>query len=94
MLSYSCSGLHLGRISGLFRFNDYSLVEKAYSVMFYVAGLSLERYCVTMASRESVKKWFHKFSKIFSVDVDSGEMLAIYASRGRNTLIAFKFLSR
>jgi len=40
----------------LFRFNDYSLVEKAYSVMFYVASLSLERYCVTMASRESAKK--------------------------------------
>jgi hypothetical protein len=39
----------LDRLSGLFRFNNYSLVEKAYSVMFYVAGLSLrelsERYC-------------------------------------------------
>jgi transposase-like protein len=75
---------------------------------------------VTNASRESVRKWFHRFSKIFSVgkkfrntiavdeavikmhclrayawsavDVDSGEILAIYASRSRNMLIALKFL--
>jgi transposase-like protein len=68
----------------------------------------------TNASRESVRRWFHRFSKIFSVerrfrntiavdetvvkmhglsayvwsavDVDSGEILAIYASRGRNML--------
>jgi transposase-like protein len=56
----------------LFRFNRYSLVEKAYSVLFHVVGLSLrdvsERYCVTNASRESVRRWFHKFSKIFSVE--------------------------
>jgi transposase-like protein len=102
----------------------YSLVEKAYSVLFHVVGLSLrdvsERYCVTNASRESVRRWFHKFSKIFSVgkkfrntiavdetvvkmhglrayvwsavDVDSGEILTIYASRSRNMLIALKFL--
>jgi transposase-like protein len=114
----------LGRLSGLFRFNRYSLVEKAYSVLFHVVGLSLrdvsDRYCVTNASRESVRRWFHKFSKIFSVgkkfrntiavdetvvkmhglrayvwsavDVDSGEILAIYASRSRNMLIAMKFL--
>jgi hypothetical protein len=48
------------------------LVEKAYSVLFHVIGLSLrdlsERYCVTTASRESVRKWFHKFSKLFSVE--------------------------
>jgi transposase-like protein len=92
--------------------------------LFHVVGLSLrdvsERYCVTNASRESVRKWFHRFSKIFSVekkfrntiavdetvvkmhglrayvwsavDVDSGEILAVYASRGRNILIALKFL--
>jgi putative transposase len=75
---------------------------------------------VTNASRESVRKWFHRFSKLFSVgrrfrntiavdetvvkmyglrayvwsavDMDSGEILAIYASRGRNILIAMKFL--
>jgi transposase-like protein len=74
----------------------------------------------TNASRESVRKWFHRFSKIFSVekkfsdsvavdetivkmpglrayvwsavDVDSGEILAIYASWNRNMLIALKFL--
>jgi hypothetical protein len=31
----------LDRLSGLFRFNRYSLVEKAYSVLFHVVGLSL-----------------------------------------------------
>jgi transposase-like protein len=30
-----------------------------------------ERYFVTTASRASVKKWFHRFSKLFSVDRDS-----------------------
>jgi transposase-like protein len=114
----------LDRLSGLFRFNRYSLVEKAYSVLFHVVGLSLrdvsERYCVTNASRESVRRWFHRFSRLFSVekkfrntiavdetvvkmhglrayiwsavDVDSGEILAIYASWNRNILIAMKFL--
>jgi transposase-like protein len=106
---------------GLFRFNRYSLVEKAYSVLFHVIGLSLRDVSRgTNASRESVRRWFHRFSKIFSVgkkfrntiavdgtvvkmhgirayvwsavDVDSGEILAIYASRGRNMLIAMKFL--
>ena len=114
----------MDRLSKLFRFNNYPLGEKAYSVMFHVAGLSFrdvsERYCVTMASRESVRRLFHRFSSIFSVDkklrdtvavdetvvkmhglrayvwsavdVDSGEILAIYASRSRSMLIALKFL--
>jgi len=106
----------LDRLSNLFKFNYYPLYENAYSVMLHIAGLSLrdvsERYNVTMASRESVRKWFHRFSRIFSVekdetvvkmhglrayvwsavDVDSGEILAIYASWSRNMLIALKFL--
>jgi len=44
----------LDRMSRLFRFNNYPLDEKAYSIMLYVACLSLrdlsERYFVTMAS--------------------------------------------
>ena len=44
----------LDRISSLFKFNSYPLVEKAYSIMLYIAGLSFrdlsERYCITMAS--------------------------------------------
>lgn len=114
----------LDRISSLFKFNNYPLDEKAYSIMLYIAGLSFrdisERYCITMASRESVRRWFHRFSRIFSVeerfryavavdetvvklhglrvyvwsavDVDSGEILAIYASWGRSMLIALKFI--
>jgi hypothetical protein len=38
----------LDRISGLFRFNRYSLFEKTYFVLFHVVGLNLrdvsERY--------------------------------------------------
>jgi transposase-like protein len=41
-------------------------------LLFDVVGLSLrdlsERYCVTIASRESVRKWFHGFSRLFSVE--------------------------
>jgi transposase-like protein len=87
------------------------LDEKAYAVILYVAGLSLrdlsERHHVTVASREGVRRWFHKLSGMFSVgrrfrdavaldetvvklhgfrayiwsavDVDSEEVLAIYA---------------
>jgi transposase-like protein len=67
-----------------------------------------------------LEKWFHRFSRLFSVDrrfrvavavdetvvkmhglrayvwsavdVDSGEILAIYASRSKNILIAMRFL--
>jgi len=60
----------LDRLSGLFRFNNYSLVKKTYSILFHIIGLSFkdlsERYCMTTASRESVRKWSHKFSKTFS----------------------------
>mgnify|MGYP003881184203 FL=1 len=55
----------LNNISSLYRFNNYPLCGKAYAVMLYVAGLSLrdlsERYCITYASRESVRRWFHRF---------------------------------
>jgi hypothetical protein len=51
----------MDRMSRLFRFNNIRCV-RAYSIMFHVAGLSLrdlsERYCMTMASRESVRRWF------------------------------------
>jgi len=44
----------LDKISRLYRFNNYPLYEKAYSIMLYIAGLSLrdisERYCITYAS--------------------------------------------
>jgi len=73
-----------------------------------------------MASRESVRRWLHRFSRIFSiekkfrraialdetvveihgfrayvwfaVDIDSGEVLAIYASWSRNIIVAVKFI--
>jgi transposase-like protein len=49
--------------------------------MFHIAGLSFrdvsERYNVTMASRESVRRWFHRFSKIFSVDKKFRDTVAV-----------------
>ena len=73
-----------------------------------------------MLPGESVRRWFHRFSRIFSVekrfrnsvavdetvvklhglrayvwsavDIDSGEILAIYASWSRNIIIAVKFI--
>jgi len=73
-----------------------------------------------MLPGESVRRWLHRFSSIFSVeerfrravavdetvvkmhgfrvyiwsalDVDSGEVLAVYASWSRNILIAMKFV--
>jgi len=69
----------LDRISVLFRFNNYPLCEKAYSVMFHIAGLSFrdvsERYCVTTASKESVRRWLHRFSRIFSVEEKSRDTI-------------------
>jgi hypothetical protein len=48
----------LDRLPRLFRFNNYPLGEKAYSVILHAAGLSLrdlsERHYATMASGESV----------------------------------------
>jgi len=62
----------LDRLSRLFKFNNYPLDEKAYSVMLRASGLRLrnlsERYYVTIASRKSVRRWFHRFSRIFSVE--------------------------
>jgi transposase-like protein len=71
----------LDSLSGLFRFNNYSLVEEAYSVLFHIVSLSFrdlsERYCVTTASRESVRKWFHRFSMIFSVEEKFRNAIAV-----------------
>lgn len=77
---------------------------------------------LTGASKESVRLWTDKFSKLYdpskrvkrlvavdeavvkfngcrcylwaAVDVDSGEVLAVYASRGRSMLNALMFLKR
>jgi hypothetical protein len=69
------------KLSKLFRFNNYPLSEKAYSAMFHVAGLNLTdllaKYCSTMASRESVRKWLHKFSRIFSVNRRFRDVIAV-----------------
>jgi putative transposase len=114
----------LDYFSNLFRSHRYSPVEKIYSVILFIAGLSLrdlsERLCLTGASRESVRIWVHRFSSLFkpskrarrlvavdetvlkingqtcylwaAIDVDTNEILAVYASRGRGIPNAIKFL--
>jgi putative transposase len=114
----------LDYFSNLFRSHKYSPLEKIYSVILFIAGLSLrdlsERLCLTCASRESVRIWVHRFSSLFkpskrarrlvavdetvlkvkgqicylwaAIDVDTNEILAVYASRGRGIPNAIKFL--
>ncbi len=111
-------------MSRLFRFHNYSPIEKAYVALLFIAGLSLrdifERYCLTYASRESVRYWSHKLMSIFkherrhrrivavdetvekvsgrifyllsAIDVDIGEVIAVYASRGRSMMNALTFM--
>jgi transposase-like protein len=116
----------LDSFTRLFRHHRYSPSEKLYSVILFIAGLSLkdvsdsERFCLTFASRESVRIWAHRFSSLFkpskrarrlvavdetvlkingricylwaAIDVDTNEILAVYASRGRGLPNAIKFL--
>jgi transposase-like protein len=114
----------LDYFSNLFRSHRYSPLEKIYSVILFIAGLSLrdlsERLCLIGASRESVRIWVHRFSSLFrpsrrvrrlvavdvnvlkvngqtcylwaAIDVDTNEILALYASRGRGLPNAIKFL--
>jgi putative transposase len=116
----------LDSFSDLFRSHRYSPVEKLFSVILFIAGLSLrglsERLCLTGASRESVRIWVHRFSSLFkpskrarrlvavdetvlkvngqtcylwaAIDVDTNEILALYASRGRGIPCAVKFLRK
>jgi hypothetical protein len=118
LLGWSLAMMHvidavLDSLASLFRFHRYSPVEKLYSVVLFIAGLSLrdlsERLSLTGASRESVRIWVHRFSSIFrpsrmvrrlvavdeavlkvsgqtcylwaAIDVDTNEVLAVYASR-------------
>jgi transposase-like protein len=114
----------LDSFSNLFQSHRYPPLEKLYSVILFIAGLSLrdlsERLCLTGASRESVRIWVHRFSSSFkpskrarrlvavdesvlkingqtcylwaAIDVDTNEILAVYASRGRGIPNAIKFL--
>jgi len=116
----------LDSFTKLFRHHRYSPPEKIYSVVLFIAGLSLrdlsERLCLTYASRESVRIWAHRFSSLFkpfkktrrlvavdetilkangnicylwaAIDVDTGEVLAVYSSRRRKILNTIKFLRK
>jgi putative transposase len=106
----------------------YSPLEKLFSVILFIAGLSLrdlserQRLYLTGASKESVRIWAHRSSSLFklsrrvrrlvavdetvlkvngqtcylwaAIDVDTGEILALQASRGRGIPCAIKFLRK
>jgi putative transposase len=131
LLVWSLAVMHvidavLDSFSDLFRSHRYSPLEKIYSVILFIAGLSLrdlsERLCLTCASRESVRIWVHRFSSLFkpskrarrlvavdetvlkinglicylwaAIDVDTNEILAVYASKGRGIPSAIEFLRK
>ncbi|MEM4373620.1 MAG: hypothetical protein QXI97_01305 [Nitrososphaerota archaeon] len=56
-------------MSRLFRLHNYSPFDKAYASLLFIAGLSLRdvsrRYCLTHASRESVREWSHRLKSVF-----------------------------
>jgi len=58
----------LDSFSNLFRSHRYPPLEKLYSVILFMVGLSLrdlsERLCLTGASKESVRIWVHRFSSL------------------------------
>jgi hypothetical protein len=71
LLGWSLAMMHvidvlLDSFTRLFRHHRYSPLEKLYSVILFIAGLSLrdvsERFCLTYASRESVLgiTYFHE----------------------------------
>jgi transposase-like protein len=68
-------------IHRLFRHHRYSPLEKLYSVILFIAGLSLrdvsERFCLTFASRESVRIWAHRFSSLFKPSRRVGRLVAV-----------------
>jgi transposase-like protein len=116
----------LDSFTRLFRHHRYSPLEKLCSVILFIAGLSLrdvsERFCLTFASRESVRIWAHRSSSLFrpskrvrrlvavdetvlkvnsqicylwaAIDVDTNEILAVYASKGRGIPSAIEFLRK
>jgi hypothetical protein len=52
----------------------YSVLVKAYTVMLYIVGVSFrdltERYCITMASRETVRRRLRRLLKIILCEED------------------------
>ncbi|MEM0482558.1 MAG: hypothetical protein QXM16_06715 [Nitrososphaerota archaeon] len=68
-------------MSRLFRFHNYSPFEKVYAAMLFVAGLSLrdisERYCLTSASRESVRDWVHRLRQLFTPERRCRRLVAV-----------------
>ncbi|MFH7859564.1 MAG: hypothetical protein QXR03_01015 [Candidatus Aenigmatarchaeota archaeon] len=91
----------------IFKRNKIQLKEKILAIILY-SGLSLrsinEKYKIIKASRESVRIWIHKleelvyygppkYRKIIAIeDINTKEIIAIYASYQRSCIDAYIFL--
>jgi len=71
----------LDSFTRLFRHHRYSPLEKLYSVILFISGLSLrdvsERFCPAFASRESVRVWVHRFSSSFKPSKRARRLVAV-----------------
>jgi transposase-like protein len=71
----------LDSFSNLFQSHRYPPLEKIYSVILFIAGLSLrdlsERLCLTGASRESVRIMVHRFSSLFKPSKRARRLVAV-----------------
>jgi len=86
LLGWSLAVMHvidavLDSFTRLFRHHRYSPLEKLYSVILFIAGLSLrdvsERFCLTFASRESVRIWAHRSSSLFKPSKRARRLVAV-----------------
>lgn len=64
-----------------FQVPQLSPSERAYAALLFVASLSLrdvsERYCLTCASRESVRGWAHTLRSLFKPDRRPRRLVAV-----------------
>jgi len=71
----------LALFSSLFTRHRYPPGEKLFSVFIFIAGLSLswvsERLPITGASRESVRIWVHRFSKMYNPSKKHRRLVAV-----------------
>ncbi len=97
----------VGCMSRLFRFHNYGVVGKAYATLLFIAGLSLREWAhrlgtlfrtgnrrLVAVDETVVKRFGHAEYVWAAVDVDSGEILDVYASRDRSLARALTFLRR
>jgi len=71
----------LAVFSSLIASHKYPPSEKLFSVFVFMAALSLrrvsERLPITVASRESIRQWIHRFSKMYNPSKKHRRLVAV-----------------